>query len=647
MAGVPPRHHASVDNSGVGVAEEDDDLLIANETYNIHGAPEDIDVFDLTGEAEELQHESQPFSRTVSSPPKPAPHTDVRAMFLEKPTFITRTRNQREGYEYGPAAPINMANFTKLKGQAASIQSYRAPQPPKQLEQGPSGQPDDTSKPPPKNLPRSNLARQVGFGAAQDPVNHINPARPHAPPSVRRPLPPDLVKTADISQSFELQENVLTAMRDLPFPETPPHHAAEPTVAQKPSEGPPKLTVAIPRDGDDSNFSHEQSRGLPTLPDAGFEPKGSTHNGNIPPEVAGAGVDFEDEDLRHSMQTNQMDIMDEDHTLAPNNPHNPCETEPGEHSEMAHEPHAVYVNQREPADEVQYPQAFPPKPNCPPPQLHPRDPPFPHHFRFNEIHIGTEGRAAEVLGATARKPTNHQRRQHQLSGSSRTSNPRRALARKRHASSFSNPSFEPHSRSLDTTHPQKRARTQELTLEIASVLNNFTQAHKYEREAQACEYEKQITKLMEDRDVALEALDKYGDLYSRQSDEIKRAQASAVQMDAHIKTLEANLSASTDRARTIEAKYQTCKEHLNAAIVEQQNLYRQTKIECKDAIQKIQDMKEEQKAAMDHLTSTADVEREKLLQRVREVVAQTTAEVEECRCTLVLLSDTKQTDCTQ
>ncbi|KAK0617375.1 hypothetical protein B0T14DRAFT_433894, partial [Immersiella caudata] len=223
----------------------------------------------------------------------------------------------------------------------------------------------------------------------------------------------------------------------------------------------------------------------------------------------------------------------------------------------------------------------PPTLSCAPPQFAPKQFAFPHQVHFDENYTVQEDPIVEVLGATTRKTTSRQRHQRQLSGSPRISQPRGALARKRHASSLSNPPFESRSKSLESPQPQKRARTQELTIEIASVLNNFTQAHKHEQEAQACDYERQIRKLMDDRDVALEALDKYDDLYRRQADEIKRAQSSTVQMGAQIKTLEANLNASTDRAKAIEAKYQTCKEHLNAAILEQQHLYRQTRIELK------------------------------------------------------------------
>ena len=102
-------------------------------------------------------------------------------------------------------------------------------------------------------------------------------------------------------------------------------------------------------------------------------------------------------------------------------------------------------------------------------------------------------------------------------------------------------------------------------------------------------------------------------------------------MKEQIKSTEQELENYSARMKAMEAKFHHCKEHLNAALEEQQSLYLRSKEQCQKAIQEIRQSEEAHKASIQENKANSEALREDFSRKVQQTIAQGKLEVQQSR----------------
>lgn len=169
----------------------------------------------------------------------------------------------------------------------------------------------------------------------------------------------------------------------------------------------------------------------------------------------------------------------------------------------------------------------------------------------------------------------------------------------------------------------------EFTTEMAEVINQFTYQQNATMEDQKAQYHRYIKRLK--RELAEEAgvVERQRAQIEAQSKEIKDLQSSEEQLAGQLRDMEAKATASEDRVRKLEEKYQIYKAHLNSAIQEQQDLYNRSKKHWQETIEQIRATEKARNTETEMAIRKADAIREQMTERVRQTIAQNKSEASE------------------
>ncbi|KAJ4293731.1 hypothetical protein N0V88_005239 [Collariella sp. IMI 366227] len=162
----------------------------------------------------------------------------------------------------------------------------------------------------------------------------------------------------------------------------------------------------------------------------------------------------------------------------------------------------------------------------------------------------------------------------------------------------------------------------EFTTGIAGVINQFTQQQNSALEEQRTKYHKYIRRLKRELEEASGATARQTSKLDAQTNEIKELEVSKDQMTNQLQDVESKLGASEDRARRLEEKYHACKKHLNSAIQEQQDLYTRSKKQWGEVIDQVKAMEMSRNAETEMVVQKAEVIREQMVKKVRQIIAQ-------------------------
>lgn len=165
---------------------------------------------------------------------------------------------------------------------------------------------------------------------------------------------------------------------------------------------------------------------------------------------------------------------------------------------------------------------------------------------------------------------------------------------------------------------------------MAGVINQFTQQQNAALEEQKSKYHKYIKRLKRDLADGSGVIAQQISQLDSQANQINDLRDSEEQMVGQLKDTEAKLGASEDRARKLEEKYRACKAHLNSAIKEQQDLYTRSKKHWGDTIEQVRAIEKFQSSETEAAVRKAEVIREQMIEKVRQVIAQNKSESLEC-----------------
>ncbi|KAK1782152.1 hypothetical protein QBC45DRAFT_456142 [Copromyces sp. CBS 386.78] len=190
--------------------------------------------------------------------------------------------------------------------------------------------------------------------------------------------------------------------------------------------------------------------------------------------------------------------------------------------------------------------------------------------------------------------------------------------------------------SSPTTNNKSVKISQEFTKDLAGVLNRFTTQHNSTRQELKEKYHnyiKQLKKKIKDREH--EAKEYHARIEEQASDirelehsngtmtkKIGELEHSKGEMAKKISEMEAVLETTTERGSKAEAKYRKVKDHLNAAIEEQQKLYLMSKSQWEKTIKEVRETERSHGAALEEMLQKTEVIRHQMLEKVRQTVGQ-------------------------
>ncbi|KAJ4412942.1 hypothetical protein N0V85_003627 [Neurospora sp. IMI 360204] len=191
-------------------------------------------------------------------------------------------------------------------------------------------------------------------------------------------------------------------------------------------------------------------------------------------------------------------------------------------------------------------------------------------------------------------------------------------------------------RSSPTTNNKSVKISQEFTKDLAGVLNRFTTQHNSTRQElreRYHKYIKQLKKKIKDREheaeeylarVEEQAIDirELEHSNGKMTKKMEELEHSKEKMAKKIAEMEAVLEATTERGSKAEDKYRKVKDHLNAAIEEQQKLYLMSKSQWEKAIKEVRETERSHGAALGEMLQKTEVIRQQMLEKVRQTVGQ-------------------------
>ncbi|EGO54519.1 hypothetical protein NEUTE1DRAFT_103967 [Neurospora tetrasperma FGSC 2508] len=178
--------------------------------------------------------------------------------------------------------------------------------------------------------------------------------------------------------------------------------------------------------------------------------------------------------------------------------------------------------------------------------------------------------------------------------------------------------------------------SQEFTKDLAGVLNRFTTQHNSTRQElreRYHKYIKQLKKVIKKREheaeeyiarVEGQASDIQNLEHSNgeKTQKIEELEHSKGEMAKKITEMEAVLEATAKRGSKAEGKYRKVKDHLNAAIEEQQKLYLMSKSQWEKAIREVRETERSHGSALEEMLQKTEIIRQQMLEKVRQTVGQ-------------------------
>ena len=560
-------------------------------------APQEEDFFaeiDVQGVRVALAESPSPFGsplnpakttqqRQEGSPPPTKDaldYTDFNNMLIEKPSFAFPSREPGGGYQYGPAAPITAANFTRLPRQIASFHPFEGAQPSRRQQNG-QGHPAITS---------TSHATEPSNGASN---------------TLRRPQvaimspPTGSLASNDLEAPFNSEFNKEARhqrVRDHPIhTSTPPFPEMSPVEDMEPSRSGPWLqevskspasSVIKPLDA-----SLRDSRNHVSLTE---EPDSGTY---APKQTWDHVHPIADSNMSPAMETVEARRRS---ARSPNIP-------PYRHEMLAMDPSCTKRKSpdRRPLSGRVVPLRYDAAKMASRPQ---KDPEREPRTVFERPLGRSTSRSSNVSKrrstfVTQSSPASD------LAGEPRGDSPAPSVGQTRLTSKFAN--------------------------DIASAFNGYTQRHKKEHDKKVQKMEEALKRLRKERSEALKAAHECKTQVESQKKRIEELETSKKLMEDKIDTLKLEAVTTAERIARAEGKYHICKDHLNSAIDEHQELYSRSRRECDEAIQQIQQLEKahaEQNALMEDVTKRVDATREDMLEKVRQVVTQSNEEIQECKC---------------
>lgn len=162
---------------------------------------------------------------------------------------------------------------------------------------------------------------------------------------------------------------------------------------------------------------------------------------------------------------------------------------------------------------------------------------------------------------------------------------------------------------------------------IAKEINGFIHEKNAELEEKLRDYALYVKRLRKERAELNTAVSRHK---SREAEIGRQNQASRDLMAEQIRLLESEVDAATSQVRKIKERYSICKDRLNSALDEQQLLYCRSRKQCEETMQKMQEMEKSQSTLVELTTQRTDEIREKMSEKVRQVVEQSKAEIQIC-----------------
>ncbi|KAK3402051.1 hypothetical protein B0T20DRAFT_370031 [Sordaria brevicollis] len=191
-------------------------------------------------------------------------------------------------------------------------------------------------------------------------------------------------------------------------------------------------------------------------------------------------------------------------------------------------------------------------------------------------------------------------------------------------------------RSSPDTNNKSVKISQEFTKDLAGVLNRFTTQHNSTRQELREKYHKyikQLKKKVKDREHEvkeyLSQIDEQAigireleDSNSNMATKIEELEHSKEELARKVSEMEAMLEVTTERGSKAENKYRKVKDHLNAAIEEQQKLYLMSKSQWEKAIKEVRESERNHEALLEEMLQRTEVIRQQMLEKVRLTVGQ-------------------------
>ncbi|KAK1755706.1 hypothetical protein QBC47DRAFT_193749 [Echria macrotheca] len=581
---------------------------------------EDVDMFDDDELAEAYDTISFPqdkpddSSATVTNPEptrpangdlvqqEPTTRADPNSsLLLEKASLTFSSTKPGGGFEFGPAARISVANFTRMPSKPLPVHPFPEDQPPQ-----------------PQKPAQTRIAGPLNFS--------LPSARPNLGPTVAVPA----TKDGDDLKTLQVHEHAVQASRRnkhqlrefnlLPGSPMIGNHCAVTTTivpVLSPARKQSATTIELPDKGTTQapyvrspaspmvtpqqnkqqvklKSGMKQMSNLPTI----FE-QAMQHRPTLPAHYGGG-----QEETQISMSRRLEGVSDRNPTSAPKSSPLPF---PDAYRQSAHN--------------------FPVPPQVP---------------------LASQQRGASGKPTVAETTSPNK-------GQSKDFNISKRRSRHHHTSRASEAASDIPSSSPppNTPVPQKSGRIEEAFLQsLAGVVNNFTSGKRDEQDDERKRFMKYIKKLRYQRQESENELRTYVGQLNAQAKKIelqKKAQATLEEemrrkeeqiqdkegelqaMEEQMRVLEDEVSLATERVRKIEEKYTVCKDHLNSAIEEQQQLYTRSKKQCEDAIQQMHNMEKSQRELVELTSRTTEAVREQMLEKVRQTVAQSNEEMEKLR----------------
>lgn len=557
-----------------------EDFPVYDNHFDSQEAPVDVDVDDprpISQGALEQQQQASPSGGIVDNV-----DTFDDGMLLARPNLSFRTQEPGRDFNYGPATAISAANFTKSSHRPAPIQQYK--------DGAELKKPAQKSQPivPSNNTNRSPLAETAEpmveklQGKNSDGFSPlVQLKKPFSSPHITQNQVDDAIDAPPEHRGDAVVSTTSLPLQDL-FPMPPVPTSVRPRAAEAPTNHTSQFH-------DHPSLARHHRHEINTT-------KSLSNTSDHPPETR----------KQHSRQGSgrikSLPFAEEEQDCDNTRPHEFAvekKTVPGLR-DSRHAPSSVASSSRQK------------------PILH-------------TTHARGPIKSADISRHSKTIVVSHGHRP-----PSRSSNVsrRRVVPQKSHASHMPELPSELCSESVAPS-PDVRQNTlaidHDFTSNMANVINRYTQHHKSAIDRQMAKYEKYIKRLKYERAQGKKELEKCASQIAAQAQTIQELQDREALMADQIRSHEDESAATKARTQQIEEKYYMIKDFLNAAIEEQQYLYTKAKKQCENSVVEIRAMEESHKSSMEAAVKKAETARVKMLEKVKQVIADANMEEQGCK----------------
>ncbi len=183
-------------------------------------------------------------------------------------------------------------------------------------------------------------------------------------------------------------------------------------------------------------------------------------------------------------------------------------------------------------------------------------------------------------------------------------------------------------------HPNRSTRKEVATrysTTLAGFWNQFTAEIGDTADAELGEAEYRINELEQRLSTQAQHLSSHVAQIEAKDKKIRELNQDRDGMKEQIEITEKELENCSARMKAVETKCHGYKEHLNAAIQEQQSLYLRSKEQCQKAIEEVRQSEEAHKAYIQDTKANSEALREEFSRKVQQTIAQGKLEVQQSR----------------